>query len=72
MAQDQKPPEKSTPQSSYDKSNKPEIDRSRQFVLLHIAGGVFAPNNGMHPTPLHGFSHGSCAGARVMPVVRPQ
>jgi hypothetical protein len=28
-----------------------------------------APNNGMHPTPLHGPSHGTCVGARVMPGV---
>ena len=27
------------------------------------------PNNGMHPTPLHGASHARCIGARVMPGV---
>jgi hypothetical protein len=29
------------------------------------------PNNGMHPTPLHGASHARFAGARVMHGVRP-
>ena len=38
---------------------------SREVVKV-----IAAPNNGMHPTPLHGASHASCVGARVMPGVR--
>ena len=32
--------------------------------------GQGRPNNGMHPTPLHGASHARCNRARVMPGVR--
>ena len=42
------------------------VDREEAIFLQSDA----APNNGMHPTPHHEASHGSCVGARVMPGVR--